>query len=427
MIHAAGSNASKVSQSPGHGSFFANRFIRSILLSAVFLQLGIWIRNFAILLFVTEQTDKDPIAISLISVAEYAPIFIFSFIGGAFADRWRPKRTMVICDLLSAVSVFVVLLALIYGGWQSIFFATLVSSILSQFSQPAGMKLFKLHVPASQIQMGMSMYQTIQAVFMILGPMLGSLVFFRFGIQTAVVIMGICFVLSAAVLTTLPKDGIVQRKEPTRLSADIKSGLHYVLGNKIFLYMASFFIAAGLALGIMNPLGIYVVTEHLGLDADQLQWFTAMNGAGMILGGMLVMGLSKRMPPRIMLIIGFTFSSAAVAVIGTTTTTGVALAAQFAAGLLVPFIHIACQTLMMSHAEEAYVGRVSGIMSPLFTGGMVLTMSIVGVLKANLPLTVLYGIAAALFFVGAIGVLPLLRHKQPVNAHGAAHAGGFHH
>ncbi|MCR2805819.1 MFS transporter [Paenibacillus soyae] len=407
-------------------SFFFNRFIQSILLSGVFLQLGIWIRNFAILLFVTELTDKDPVSISMISVAEYAPIFVFSFIGGAFADRWRPKRTMVVCDLLSAASVFVVLLALIYGGWQAIFFATLVSSILSQFSQPAGMKLFKLHVPASQIQMGMSMYQTIQAVFMILGPMLGTLVFFRFGIQTAIIIVGICFLLSAVVLTGLPKDGEAHPAQPTGITQDLKSGLHYVMGNKIFLYMASFFLAAGLALGLINPLGIYVVTEHLGLKAEQLQWFTAMNGAGMILGGMLVMGLSKRMPPRVMLMIGFVCSSAAVAVVGTTSVTGIAFAAQFAAGLLVPFIHIACQTMMMSHAEEGYVGRVTGILSPLFTGGMVLTMSIVGVLKASLPLTVLYAIAAALFIAGAIGVLPLLRHKQPTHSV-ATHAAGFHH
>ncbi len=55
---------------------------------------------------------------------------------------------------------FVILLALFFGGWEAIFFATLVSSVLSQFSQPSGMKLFKLHVPESQIQLGMSMYQT---------------------------------------------------------------------------------------------------------------------------------------------------------------------------------------------------------------------------------------------------------------------------
>lgn len=393
-------------------SFFANRFIRSILLSAVFLQLGIWVRNFAVLLFVMEQTHHDPVAISLISVAEYAPIFIFSFIGGAYADRWRPKRTMVLCDVLSAASVFAVLFAMVYGGWQAVFFATLVSSILSQFSQPAGMKLFKLHVPESHIQMGMSMYQTIQAVFMVLGPMLGTLIFFRFGIHVAVVIMGICFLLSAAVLTALPKDQKSAPVQQESITKDIKEGLRYVMANKVFLYMGGFFLAAGLALGITNPLGVFVVTEHLGLTAEHFQWLTMTNGVGMIVGGMLVMGLSKRMSSRAMLLTGFSLSSVAVAIVGSTGSLTVALAAQLFLGMLVPFIHISCQTMVMSQAEESFVGRVSGILNPLFIGGMVLNMSIVGVLKAYLPLTVLFWISAGLFLAGAAGVLPLWRHKK---------------
>lgn len=48
-------------------SLFQNKFVRVILLSNVFLQIGIWVRNFSILLFVMEQTGNDPYAISLIS------------------------------------------------------------------------------------------------------------------------------------------------------------------------------------------------------------------------------------------------------------------------------------------------------------------------------------------------------------------------
>lgn len=69
-----------------------NRFVRAIVLSNLFSQCGIWIRNFAVLLYVMEKTNGDARAVSMISVAEYAPIFIFSFIGGVFADRWRPKK-----------------------------------------------------------------------------------------------------------------------------------------------------------------------------------------------------------------------------------------------------------------------------------------------------------------------------------------------
>jgi DHA3 family macrolide efflux protein-like MFS transporter len=144
--------ASKETTARPVGSIFRNRHVQAIMISNLLLQLGIWVRNFAILLYVTDITNNSPIYVSLISVAEFAPIFVFSFIGGTFADRWRPKRTMIWCDLLSALSVFVVLLTLLIGSWQMIFFATLVSAILSQFSMPSAMKLLKRHVPEQQLQ-----------------------------------------------------------------------------------------------------------------------------------------------------------------------------------------------------------------------------------------------------------------------------------
>ncbi|CAN7764777.1 MFS transporter [Paenibacillus sp. LjRoot153] len=402
---------------PSMLSFFTNRFVQSILLSGLFLQMGIWVRNFAILLFVTEQTNKDPLAISLISVAEFAPIFLFSFIGGAFADRWRPKRTMVICDLLSALSVFIVLLALVYSGWKAIFFVTLISSILSQFSQPSGMKLFKLHVPETQLQLGMSIYQTMMAIFMILGPMLGTLIYFRFGIDTAVAIMGTCFLLSAAVLAFIPSNRKVERAPTANLSQEMIMGLRYVISNKIIIYMGCFFLTAGMGLGLVNPLGIFLVTEHLGLTAKDLQWFTAVNGVGMVIGGMFAMSLSKKAKPHAMLLLGFVACAASTAIMGSVTLVWLALATQFIFGLMVPLIHIACNTLILNHTEESFVGRVNGILNPLFMGGMLINMSLVGVLKAQLPLGIIYIIASSLFVLGSLAIFPMLRVRstKPVN------------
>ncbi|WP_423798384.1 MFS transporter [Neobacillus sp. SAB-20_R2A] len=399
-------------QAPTMKSLFANRFVQSILLSGLFLQLGIWVRNFAILMFVTEQTNKDPFAISMISVAEFGPIFLFSFIGGTFADRWRPKRTMVLCDLLSALSIFAVLLALVFGGWKAIFFATLVSSVLSQFSQPSGMKLFKLHVPESLMQLGMSMNQTMQSIFTVLGPIIGTLIYFQFGIYVSIAIMGICFLLSALVLAFLPGDQKVETVLTTNVSAEMKMGLRYVFSNKLFLYMGGFFLAAGMGLGLVNPLGIFLVTENLGLSAQNLQWFTDLNGAGMILGGVGAMALSKKITPQKMLLIGFISSAVSVAVLGSVNLVWAALLAQFVFGIMGPPIHIACNTLILTNAEESFVGRVNGILNPLFMGGMVLNMSLVGLLKAEYPLIVMYLMASSLFLIGALALLPMLKLKS---------------
>lgn len=397
---------------PSMKSLFANRFVQSILLSGLFLQLGIWVRNFAILMFVTEQTHKDPFAISMISVAEFAPIFLFSFIGGTFADRWRPKLTMVVCDLLSALSVFAVLLALVFGGWKAIFFATLVSSVLSQFSQPSAMKLFKLHVPESLMQMGMSMNQTIQSLFTVLGPIIGTLIYFQFGIYVSIAIMGTCFLVSALVLAFLPADQKVETVVKTEVTQEMKMGLRYVFSNKLFLYMGGFFLAAGMGLGLINPLGIFLVTDNLGLTVQNLQWFTAINGVGMILGGVGAMALSQRVKPQTMLLVGFISSAVSVAVLGNVKLVAVALIAQFISGIMGPPIHIACNTLILTNAEESFVGRVNGILNPLFIGGMVLNMSLVGILKEQFPLGMLYLMASSLFIIGAIAMLPMQRMKQ---------------
>ncbi|WP_231571296.1 MFS transporter [Gordoniibacillus kamchatkensis] len=98
-----------------------NAFVRAILIANLFSQFGIWIRNFAVLLYVMETTGGSAVAVSMISVAEYAPIFAFSFISGVFADRWRPKRTVVWCEMLSAASVFIVFSCWRPGGGKRYF------------------------------------------------------------------------------------------------------------------------------------------------------------------------------------------------------------------------------------------------------------------------------------------------------------------
>ncbi|MCD7034411.1 MFS transporter [Metabacillus sp. GX 13764] len=398
---------------PGMGELFRNRFIRTILLSVLFLQIGIWVRNYSILLFVIEKTHENPIAVSLISVAEFAPIFLFSFIGGTFADRWKPKKTMVWCDLLSAVSVFAVLLTLMFGDWKVIFFVTLVSSILSQFSQPSGMKLFKLHVPAELIQMGMSMYQTVFALFMILGPVIGTFVYQNFGIYAAIGIMGAAFLLSAGVLLMLPADRIDQEaKGKTTLMQEMKDGFRYVLGSKPLTLLGGCFAAAGLAIGLTQPLGVFLITERLGLPKEDLQWLMAAFGIGMILGGGLAVGISKKASPQVLLSLGMLASAVGFICMGFSTILWLTLAAQFFAGVFMPCINIGINTMILQNTEEAFIGRVNGILNPLFMGAMVITMSLAGWLKFNLSIVFIYEISAVLLLIGIGTLLPIMKKSS---------------
>jgi predicted MFS family arabinose efflux permease len=398
------------------GALFRNRVIQTILLSTFFLQIGIWVRNYSILLFVVEKTKENPVAVSLISVAEFAPIFLFSFIGGTFADRWRPKRTMIWCDFLSAVSIFVVLLSLVLGSWKVIFFATLVSSILSQFSQPSGMKLFKLHVKEELIQMGMSIYQTLFALFMILGPVLGTFVYQHYGIDAAIGIMGVAFLLSAGILFRLPSDYEEEKKEEkSTIIQEMKAGIGYVWNSRALTLLGGCFAAAGFALGLTQPLGVFLVTEQLGLPKEQLQWLMAAFGAGMILGGALTLGAAKKISPQILLALGMTVSAIGFFVMGLSELFWLTLTAEFFSGLFMPCIQIGINTMILKNTEAAFIGRVNGILNPLFMGTMVITMTASGWLKQTFSLLAMYEGSALLFIVGVLFLVPLFKGAAVMN------------
>lgn len=384
-------------------SFFRNRFVQVIIASSIFLQIGIWVRNFAILLFVMEKTNNNPIAVSLISVAEFAPIFIFSFIGGTFADRWRPKRTMVWCDLLSAISVFAVLLTIIFATWEAVFFVTFISSILSQFSQPSAMKLFKVHVPEEFMQTGMAIFQTLMSIFMIIGPALGTIVFQKFGIDISISVMGVAFLLSASVLTLLPADEIIEKKETTNhFLEELKEGFAYVWQQRELTILGSVFAVSGLAVGIIQPLGVFLIVERLGLPKENLQLLLMVNGAAMFIGGGLVMTISKKVMPQKLLAIGLIVNTISMVGMGLSSSWIIILLFQFLNGFFMPCIQIGINTLILQLTKSEFVGRVNGVLNPMFMGFMVITMSITGWLKSQFSLTILYISAGILFLIGAM-------------------------
>ncbi|OQD31300.1 MFS transporter [Bacillus toyonensis] len=402
-------------QNHGVSQVLKNRFVQGILASALFLQIGIWVRNFAVLLYVMEMTKGDAFAISMISVAEFAPIFIFSFIGGTFGDRWKPKRTMIWCETLSSISVFAVLITLMFGTWKIVFFVTLISAILSQFSQPSGMKLFKQHLSTEQIQLAMSIYQTIFAIFMVLGPILGTFIFHSFGIYISIIITGIAFLLAAGVLLFLPKDleNEAEKKDITLLQ-EMKDGIKYVKKKKALTLLGLCFMAAGLGIGLIQPLGIFIVTEQLGLSKESLQWLLTVNGAGMIVGGALAMVFAKNVAPQKMLIVGMLGQAIGIGIIGYSTNLWVTLTAQLFSGLALPCIQIGINTLIIQNSDTDFIGRVNGILSPLFTGSMVVTMSIAGSLKEMFSLSMMYEGTALLFVIGLLFILPIYNLKPVI-------------
>jgi len=384
---------------------FRNRVFLVVAGADLLQQAGIWIRNMALLFYIMEQTNNNPAAVALLTTFEYLPIFVFSLVGGTFADRWNPKRTVVVGDALSALSIGAILGLVLNGWWQAAFAATIVSAVVSQFSQPASSVLFKRHVPERHVEAAIGFTQSMTAAFMIAGPLVGTFVYARFGIEWSLAALVAVFAAASLVQLLLPpsprkRDG-GERSTPLK---DIREGFRYVAGRHALKIAAVMFLLIGLSAGIVAPLDVFVIMERLGLEKESRQWFAMLEGAGLLIGGALAAALSGWVDRHRGWIVPWTLVIFGVGTFVEVLSTWPMLTGgvRLLTGVAMTFLQVVLGALMIKEVEEAYVGRTNGIMLPIMMGGTLIGTGFAGLLAERATLFGAYGLAAALLIACAL-------------------------
>ncbi|MDI4649163.1 MFS transporter [Cohnella hashimotonis] len=384
-------------------------------------QIGIWVRNMALLFYVIEHTGNDPVAVSLLNVFEYAPIFVFSLIGGTLADRWNPKRTMITGDALSAVSIAVILAFVLAGWWQAVFVATAVSAIVSQFSQPSSAVMFKRHVPEALIPAATGVTQSMMALFTIVGPMLGTVIYTWAGVESSLVLLIVLFALSALIQLALPTYKREPRPAGGSVWKEMKAGWAYMRGQRNLLLITFSFALIGLGAGLIQPLDVFLITERLHLDKEDLQWFYALGGIGMLIGGGAAAAFGRKVNLRLVVAAGFTFLAVSVAVEAMSIWTGLTASMRFLVGAAMAFLQVVLGAALVSMVEEDYIGRVSGTSTPVMMAAMIVGTASSGFLMKAMTLVPTYLLASAIVLLSVPVALQL---RFPARAATKTDAGG---
>ncbi|WP_240415904.1 MFS transporter [Paenibacillus periandrae] len=380
---------------------FQNRVFRVVIAADLLQQIAIWVRNIVLLFYVMEQTNSDPVAVSMLTVIEQAPIFLFAFLGGTLADRWNPKKVLMISDMLSAASIAVIMLLIAGGYWKAVFAATLVSAVVSQVSQPASVIIFKKYVPESQVSSAIGLNQSMMSLFMIVGPMIGTFIYSWLGITYSLLCLFALFGASALVQMRLPKMSKPERAANSRIWQEMKEGFRYVRASRNLLLIAGAFSLIGLGAGLIQPLDVYIVTERLHLDKEALQWFYAMSGTGMLIGGLTAAATAEWLNTKLILFAGIVFLAVSMLVEALSVWVALTAAMRFLVGIMMAFMQIVLSMLLIKLVDETYVGRANGAIAPLMIGGILAGSALSGFVLKSTTLIVTFGIASAIVFAAA--------------------------
>ncbi len=381
---------------------FQNKVFRIIMTTDAIQQLCIWIRNMAVLFFIIEKTNADPIAISLITIFEYLPIFVFSYLGGTLADKWNPKRTMIAGDFLSSISVVIILLLINQGLWQTVFAATLVSSMVSQFSAPSSVIMFKRNIDEQLLTPAISLSQGLQSLYLIIGPIIGTLLYKSLGITFSLTIIAMLFLCSALVQFLLPASPRKADYIKPNLLAQMKEGLVYIGNDKGLTVLCSVLGLFGFAQGLIQPLTIFILSDRLRIDTESLQWFYSLSGVGLLIGAIISMSIVSKYKTRAILFLGMI--AFAVVTVAEALSTVVILTAMlyFLSGLIIAFVQVAISVPLIQNVQEDYIGRINGLITPLLIAGILIGTALSGVLIEKLTLIPVYMLSASILVICSV-------------------------
>lgn len=124
------------------------------------------------------------------------------------------------------------------------------------------------------------------------------------------------------------------------------------------------------------------------------------------------MAFAKTIAPQKLLAFGMFVSAIGLAVCGFSTFPWLTYGVHLLMSLVLPCIMIGINMMMLQNSDSRFIGRVNGILMPLYTGAMVMTMSVAGLLKENFSLVAMYEAAGVLYIIGLLFLVPLFQKQE---------------
>ena len=241
-------------------------------------------------LLILALTDS-PGAAGLASALRAVPYLLFSLPVGALIDRWNRKRVMIVCDLLRALVVLTIPLALWVGAlslWQ-IYAVAFVEGSLYVFFNLAEVAALARVVPGADLPRAAAQNEAAFGAAQIAGPPLGTLLFQAVGRGAPFVADMLSFVISAASLWRIKTD-FRPPPEPAvrRLRTEVAEGLRWLWQQPLIRYMA-FLTGAMNFVYAATPLLLIVLARQMGASDLEIGLIFSIGGisgiAGSLIGG----------------------------------------------------------------------------------------------------------------------------------------------
>ncbi|MFD7659309.1 MFS transporter, partial [Actinosynnema sp. NPDC059797] len=331
-------------------------------------------------------------------------------IAGAVADRFDPRRVMIVCDLLRMVTIAVIAVALPPAPVLIPLIA--VTAVLSTFFLPASKSMVPRLVPRASLGPANAALGVSHNVAFAAGPVLGAVLFQAFGPTAVFALDAATYLISALLLVALPARAARRTGERgtgrvfaglSGLGGEAREGVRYIWRHRVVRI-----VAIGLFLSVAfsamdNVALVFRLRDDLGQPASALGLTLSVFGVAMIAAPLLLLSALRSFSGLRLLTIGLLCSGIGTAATGLVDALPAVLVAYAIAGAGNGFENIAVDTTIGEHVEEEWLGRVFGtVYGPIFLADALASLGAATLLELVSPGTVFVIAGAGVIAIGLV-------------------------
>jgi MFS family permease len=337
----------------------ANRPFRALWSAQSISFLGDSLGLVTLLLYVADTTGQALAVALLLLVGDFAPALLGPFTG-VFSDRFDPKRVMVACDLTQ--SLLVALIALTLPSLALLLALVGLRAVAGQVFGPASRAAVPFLVRDRDLEGANSAIGFGTNGSEVLGPLLVAALLPMIGVRGVLLVDSATFLISAALLASLPSVPPVPTEEVARSSflLEARVGLGYIRSVPLIRTIGLGLFAVVAFNGIDDVALVFLARDSLGGGDSSASLLYAAVGVGLLVGYVLLARYAGRFPMVLMLLVGFGTSSAGNLFSGLAWAMTVACALQIVRGAGIAAMDVATSTLLQRTVPQGMLGRVFG-------------------------------------------------------------------
>jgi predicted MFS family arabinose efflux permease len=365
---------------------------------------GSWMQTVGQAWLVLELT-RSAFLLGVINALQWSPALLFSLPAGVVVDR-VPKRALIVVTQALFLLLALVLGLLTVAGrvryWHVAVLAALLGTV-NAFDVPARQAFVVEMVGGTEDLTGaIALNSSIFNGARLLGPGLAGLVIAAWGVGVAFLANAASFLAVIAALLVMRVPSRIHVAPGLGLLVRIAEGVRFVRRTPSVLWVLM--TLAVLSLFPMNFTVFVPVLARLDLrlPASGFGFLMAAQGAGALLGALLVAATSGAGPRRAYLLWGAVLLCTATALLSGATRPDLAGIVLFAAGCGMILFTATANSAVQMETPDRLRGRVMSIYALIFNGatpfGALLMGGIVGA----------WGLPAGVLIAGAVGLLGTL-------------------